>query len=396
MLKNLSVRTKLFAVLVAPVVVLLLLAALRVTQRSADADDAARTAELAEFTEVTSQVINSLERENLLSSAYVGAQTRANRTTGLAAPEAAADTARAEELKGRVDEARAATDESIEAYLAAVESIAPGDGNPDVQAAIEGEVPPRIEQLPTQRKSVDDLSTQNLPDPADDYRAVEQAFLNVEIEVAKVANDPDLATGLRTFTALTELTIEETTSYAYTAAALEAGYTSNKAGAPCIVNEVGVPIEGDLAIAPGGTVGPDGQEIPEGVIATSVTPVEESAAERPCNLLALLGTSTQSADELKLSFDKVAQADDKTTLGNLRAGDEVAPAGDIISDVVETANSFTNPGDRTVLLLTGDEDHDRDEAQDCQGAFWHACIVASSRRHRPGCGGEARTADKKF
>ncbi len=91
MLKNLKVSTKLFAVLVAPVVVLVLLAVIGITQRNADAQDAARTAELAEFTETTSDVVSALERENILSSAYVGAQTRANRTAGEGSPTAADD-----------------------------------------------------------------------------------------------------------------------------------------------------------------------------------------------------------------------------------------------------------------------------------------------------------------
>ena len=161
MLKNLSVRTKLFAVLVAPVVVLVLLAVIGITQRNTDAQDASRTAELAGFTETTSDVISALERENILSSAYVGAQTRANRTAGEGAPTAAADATRAEELKVRVDESRTVTDDAIAAFTADVEAVAPGDGNPEVQAAIDGEVATRIEQLPTQRKSVDDLSTQD-------------------------------------------------------------------------------------------------------------------------------------------------------------------------------------------------------------------------------------------
>ena len=85
MLKNLSVRTKLFAVLVAPVVVLVLLAVIGITQRNTDAQDASRTAELAGFTdreveEIADVSLKALEERKAFSAA--GLHGAAEQLTG--------------------------------------------------------------------------------------------------------------------------------------------------------------------------------------------------------------------------------------------------------------------------------------------------------------------------
>ena len=68
MLKNLKVGTKLFAILVAPVLVLIALAYVGVNQRLSDANDAKRVQQLTEFAGTNADLIKELELESLYSA----------------------------------------------------------------------------------------------------------------------------------------------------------------------------------------------------------------------------------------------------------------------------------------------------------------------------------------
>ena len=106
MLKNLKVGTKLVAILVAPVLVLLLLAVVGVNQRMNEASDAERVSQLTEFTEASSLLVKELQLEGLYSAVY-----------------ASTDTARG---KPELDAQRLKTDEALKGYTESLESVQPG------------------------------------------------------------------------------------------------------------------------------------------------------------------------------------------------------------------------------------------------------------------------------
>jgi len=77
MLKNFKVTTKLVAILVAPVVVLIALAYVGVNQRLSDANAAKRVQQLTEFAGTNADLMNELELESVYS-AQVGASLGAH------------------------------------------------------------------------------------------------------------------------------------------------------------------------------------------------------------------------------------------------------------------------------------------------------------------------------
>ena len=106
MLRNLKVGTKLFVILLAPVVVIVALVAVGVRDRRADASDAARVEELSSFALVGTDLVSQLQVEQIRSALYSasrGATGRteldAQRTVVPGRPGAAVD------LAGREDEA---------------------------------------------------------------------------------------------------------------------------------------------------------------------------------------------------------------------------------------------------------------------------------------------------
>ena len=70
MLKNLKVGTKLVAILVAPVLVLLLLAFVGVNQRLNEASEAQRVSELTDFTASSARLVKELQLEGFYSAVY--------------------------------------------------------------------------------------------------------------------------------------------------------------------------------------------------------------------------------------------------------------------------------------------------------------------------------------
>src|SRR3954465_6107511 len=68
MLKNLKVTTKLVAILVAPVLVLVALAFVGVSQRQGDAREAERVLALTDFVGATTSLLKEVEREALLAA----------------------------------------------------------------------------------------------------------------------------------------------------------------------------------------------------------------------------------------------------------------------------------------------------------------------------------------
>ena len=326
MLKNLKVGTKLFAVLAPPVIVLVVLASIGVSERSAEASDAGRTAELSGFARSSADVAAQLEFENVLSAAYMGAAIRAEGD--------AAITARQDDIKAQLDEQRAATDASVEAYRAAVEAIDPGSESIELSDALDN-ASERLDDLEINRIAVDNIQTPNLKESVDQFSGAALAMVDLNIEVAKVANDPELATGLRSFVALSELKINEASAYSLSAATLELGYYPNKLGAPCVANAGGALVEGDLTLV-------DGQIAP--------SPTASDTAAQDCQLFVAVSDASAATDDLQLRFNDVAEPELKESLRNLLAGDQVSPATAVIDDLL-SVGELVEPGQQALVAL---------------------------------------------
>ena len=166
--------------------VLIVLAAVGVSERRADADEANRVEQLAEFAQANAELTQQLELESLASAVYMSYGD----ATGPAADAQAA-------AKVAMDEQRAATDAAVESYQSVRESTNPGEGEPEILNALDGATG-RLEGLDTVRASVDDLQT-DPPRAADQYNSTVSALVDVNVEVAKAADQPELARGLASF-----------------------------------------------------------------------------------------------------------------------------------------------------------------------------------------------------
>ena len=93
MLKNMKVGTKLIAVLVAPVLVLVILASIGVSQRLDTATQAKRVEELAQMAAADANLANEIQREAVYSAAYMASGGK-TWTDELATQRKATDTAR--------------------------------------------------------------------------------------------------------------------------------------------------------------------------------------------------------------------------------------------------------------------------------------------------------------
>ena len=187
LVKNLKVGTKLVTILVAPVVVLIVLAAVGVSERRTSADEANRVEQLAEYAQANGELAQQLELESLASGVYMayGSPTDPTAVAGQ------------EQAKAVLDEQRVATDAAIAAYDEVRNSTDPGGDDEEIQKALDG-AQDRLDGLSTVRTSVDDLQT-DPPRAIEQYSNGTKALVDVTVEVAKAADQPELARGLASF-----------------------------------------------------------------------------------------------------------------------------------------------------------------------------------------------------
>lgn len=174
MLKNLKVGTKLVAILVAPVLVLVLLAFVGVRQRLDEASQATRVEELTNFSEDTTLLIKELQLEGLYSAVY--ASTAKSRGT--------------EQLTAQ----RQATDAALAAYNTSLETVQPGRDDESVQEAVK-QANTRLERLDISRRSVDSIQSDAMS-LVEGYENTTKTLLDVNIAVTNSVDDPELARGL--------------------------------------------------------------------------------------------------------------------------------------------------------------------------------------------------------
>jgi signal transduction histidine kinase len=202
MLKNLKVGTKLVAILVAPVLVLLLLAVVGVNQRMNEASDAERVSQLTEFTGATSLLVKELQLEGLYSSVY----TSTGGTRG----------------KTELDTQRAKTDAALAGYADSLETVQPGRDDEAVAESVK-QADNRLLRLDTNRRSVDSVQTDALGQIGP-YQNTTAALLDVNLRVAYSVDDPELARGLQTVSNLATVTQNESRVASILSISVEIGF----------------------------------------------------------------------------------------------------------------------------------------------------------------------------
>lgn len=227
MLRNMKVGTKLFTVLAAPVVVLVVLATIGVNQRLAEADDASRVEQLTEFVRINSDLVQALQVESVWSAAYMGSG--------------------GEEFSGNLESVRATTDAALTAYRDAQQRIDPGRDSKAVQDALRN-AESRLNNLRTNRNSVDLLQTRP-PDAVESFANTYDDLVTVNAAIVQLANDPDLLRGLNTVVNLERVkNAVATEGGLLTAVATERAFTATT-GSPCADVEVDCASFDDLVAA---------------------------------------------------------------------------------------------------------------------------------------------------
>jgi len=202
MLKNMKVGTKLYAVLAAPLLVLVILAYVGVSQRLTVASGAQRVEQLATMAQTSANLANELQAEAYYSAAYM-----ASGGTKWAAEK---------------DAQRAKTDQAQADYQAAIAKVNPAKDSEDLKKAA-GAVDDRLKNLDTQRRSVDGVETETQT-AVKQFSDISKALSDLDTSIAQATNDPELARGLNTFANLNRLNYTQANQAALLTAVAQVGY----------------------------------------------------------------------------------------------------------------------------------------------------------------------------
>jgi signal transduction histidine kinase len=202
MLKNMKVTTKLVAILVAPVLVLVALAYVGVRQRQADANDAQRVLALTDFVASTTSLLKEVEFESLYASRYSGSSGAVAGT--------------------EYTQQQQKTDAAAAQFRKQVTDIDPAAGEPDVKDTIDS-VTQRISALSTNRTSVSQRSTDGLIN-AKNYRYLADALRDTVDRVTKSLVNPQLAQRMKSVSNLVQLAVARSDTANRLAIAVEVGY----------------------------------------------------------------------------------------------------------------------------------------------------------------------------
>jgi signal transduction histidine kinase len=211
MLRNMKVGTKLFTVLAAPVIVLVVLAAIGVSQRVEDANDAGRIEELTGFVGVNSDLIEALQVETVWSSAFMASG--------------------GERFRPDLADARDVTDQALEAYGQALADVDPAADSEALADAVD-RAATRLDTLPTIRTSVDVQQTQ--PTAAvGNLATVYGDLVEVNAAVVPQANEASLLRGLTSIVNLERYKSAVATEAGILVGVSAQGAFLNPDGTPC-------------------------------------------------------------------------------------------------------------------------------------------------------------------
>ncbi len=235
MLKNMKVGTKLIAVLVAPVLVLLILGFVGVSQRLSTSSTTQRVEQLANMAAVNANVAHQLQLEATYSAAYM----------------ASGGTSWQSELTAQ----RKATDAAVSQYNTTLKQVNPGKESADLAKDVSA-VNSALSNLDTQRRSVDGLETP-APTAISQYNSASTDLAQLNTAIAASANDPALARDLTTFANLNAVKAAEANEAALSVALVEAGQfpqtwpSSGQSTVPCQVVNSSCDIYNALTTASG-------------------------------------------------------------------------------------------------------------------------------------------------
>jgi hypothetical protein len=170
-----KVGTKLIAVLVAPLVVLAVLAAIGINSRRADAADARRVEELTELTARSTAAIQELEDEMIIALAYLGSDGR--------------------QRAAEYEDQQAVTDEELDALEGTLEDLDTSGDSELFTQAVDSALT-RIENLSTTRAGVTGTSLP-LNTAVEQYTSIIDSFLAVNLQAALAAETPELSNALQ-------------------------------------------------------------------------------------------------------------------------------------------------------------------------------------------------------
>ena len=232
MLKNMKVGTKLIAVLVAPVLVLVILGTIGVRQRLDTASKAQRVEQLAEMAQTSANLAQQLEVEAVYSAAYMAGGGGANT-----------------QWKTELDQQRTVTDQAVDAYKAAITKIDPGKDSEELDKAVSA-VNSRLNTLQTQRRSVDGVETETakIVEQYVGTASTASTFASLNTAIAQATDDPALSRGLTTFANLNRLKTSQANEAALLAAVTQAGYfpeiwpSPTKDGVACLTPASSCPV----------------------------------------------------------------------------------------------------------------------------------------------------------
>jgi signal transduction histidine kinase len=202
MLKNMKVTTKLVAILVAPVLVLVALAYVGVRQRQADANEAQRVLALTDFVASTTALLKEVELEAFDAGRYSGSMGQV------------AGTDYSQQFQK--------TDEAAAAFRRQVTDVDPAAGQQTTKDAIES-VTQYINSLQTNRISVQGRSTDGTK-IAENYKHLADALADTVVGVAGGLKDPQLSQRMKSVANLTKLAVARSNTANRLAVAVEVGY----------------------------------------------------------------------------------------------------------------------------------------------------------------------------
>ena len=169
MLKNLKVGTKLVAILVAPVLVLVLLAFVGVRQRLDDASAAQRVEELTRVLEATTPTWSRSCSSRVCARRCTPST---NKTRG----------------QSQLATQRQATDAALATYNSSLETVQPGRDSETVRGAVK-QADNRLARLDISRRSVDNIQSDALS-LVEGYENTTETLLDVNISVDQLGHRP--------------------------------------------------------------------------------------------------------------------------------------------------------------------------------------------------------------
>jgi hypothetical protein len=200
---NLKVMTKLGAILVAPVVLLLVLACLGVRSRQAEAEEARQVLALTKFVGAATSLLSEVERESLQAARYSGSGG-------------------SPEIRALYEQQQQATIAATEEVQRQIQAVDPAARDPRVKEAVTN-LTGRLAALQDHRATVTQRSTDGLNADAP-YRHVADGLTEVIRQVTNSFDDPILFQRMSSVTSVAALGAARSHTANPLAVAIEVGY----------------------------------------------------------------------------------------------------------------------------------------------------------------------------